>query len=249
MLNLMLKIASKNDQLWKKYFDEDFSLEGNLMNPKTKSLIKRLRKTKNELGWKENYKRIFFVDKEEKIYNKYKGVKRASTPFKKDNVEICFEPFFEYEKQNRFFELNFKNYFRLLKLLFFTPEWFVFFMSHKQEIETDWSINNHKNVDKTIRRRMGILFFINFFIFSLIPIIICFIYLKFGIFKFISPLEEYSISHFLIVESVEAPLFFSGFFISSNFPLFKDRRFSFLTYIVCKKIFSIFSIFYFFLFS
>ena len=190
------------------------------------------------------------MKKEEVIYNTYKGYDIPQIPKKVKGSAIIFNPYLEYHKQKSFFELNLNNFIRLLKLLIFNPDWFTFFMTTGQpETLLDWSITNHNKVDNTLKKRMGILFFLFFVILSLIPIILCLVYSQIGILELISPSQQLTIFHFLLVESFISPLFFSASAINDDFKIFPIKGFDFLVFVISKKkILFLFLLFYFYYF-
>ena len=203
-----------------------------------RSQLERL--TRNEeskkyenLIWKEKYQIVDQLLKEEKIYDKYKNLKRSKTPLKKDLRDSLFNPFIEYEKQNFFFEFNLHNFLKFTKLLVFNSEWFIFYMKKKKHKDpTDWSLSDHDFVNDSLRRRIGFFFFLLFVILSSIPIVLCLVYSQIGILNLIPPSQQLTITHFLLIESVVSPLIFSAFLINDNFPIFPNFIFSMIAFAV-----------------
>ena len=157
------------------------------------------------MSWKEKYKKICQIEKEENIYDNVKTVFRVDTPirnYKRGKKEISFNPFLEYEKEKKFFDLNFKNFVKIIKLQVYDPDWFFFFISAKkknQNFVKNNLINDHNQIDNSIKKRMSILVMIEFFILSLIPIFLYFIYTKIGIIELKNPSKSISFSFIALV--------------------------------------------------
>ena len=184
------------------------------------------------MDWKEKYRLVAQSIREEKIYDKYKGETRSETPKKGEVRDICFNPFIEYEIQNKFPQLNINNIFRLSKLVVFNPEWFIFFISirSKEDFPTNESIKYQK-VNDAMGKKMGILFFLIFFVFSFIPIILCFIYSQIGILKLISPSQQLTVFHFVLLENTVTPLIFSDELMNYYLGSFNE----FPNILICKN--------------
>ena len=214
-------------------------------NEELRLQIEKLSK-KDDLIWKEKYQIVDKIFKGEKIYDKYKGIKRPKSPLQTILRENSFNPYIQYEKQNKFFEFNLQNLVGFTELLVHYPEWFYFFMkSYKSEDRTDWSITDHKKIEMSLRRRTAILYFILSFILSLIPIILCFFYSQIGILKMSSPSLQLTIFHFLLIEAAITPIVFSGYKIDTIFIIFPHQYTTSLIFIVGKQIFFIFCFFLF----
>ena len=188
---------------------------------------------------------MFEMNNEESIYNKYKGYNRSTTPKKEIDKELSFNPFVEYERGKKFFDLSFKNIFKIFLLQIFNPEWFFFFILSQRKSKKSWKLSEHESVDDCLRKRMCILFLAEFFILSLIPLVFFFFYVNLGIVSFFVPSQQLFISFFVLVDGVIFPLLSSGWMVN-YFSILPSNDVGFITnlssnFLYCTNLLNLFN--------
>ena len=168
-----------------------------------------LKYNKNK-NWREKYIEWIQFKKEQICYEDIMRRNKRETPPKPQKGELPFNPYTYYSKSNKFVELNFKNLILSAKTMFFYDRWWFFFLLPKYiSRASTWTVTNHSDVERSIRRRLVVLFITNCFFLSLLPILLQLIFCKIGLTEFYFPYKKFSVQYFLLVAITLLPIFFS----------------------------------------
>ena len=231
---MTLFLASNGEFIWKHFFEIDFVEKKKILEKFDfqRSEIDQLIRSEN-LKWKDKYKQVLQITKEESIYNRYKTDCRNATPRRNKNKQISFNPFLEYEKEKKFFDLNFKNFVKIIKLQVYDPDWFFFFL-YSQYRSNTLKIDDDGHVDETIRKRMSILIMIQFFVLTTFPILFFIFYSMFGIIELTNPSQSISIPFLVLNYFVLHSSLISDFLVDLN-SVWPSKFYFYYIFIKSKK--------------